>query len=369
VTQKKIIIAGTGNIGILLAKMLSKQGLKIFLIDQKEPKQIPNNCEFNKCNCGDITNLEKIVKDKQAIAIISCLPFSFHLNIAKIAIKYNLHYFDPTEDVQISKEIAKIAKNHNSSYIVPQNGLAPGFISIIAANLAKLFDPEKLNHLKLRVGAIPKHPIGELGYSANWSINGLVNEYLKDSEIIEDGIKKTVNSLTKKETLRIDGADYEAFLTSGGIGTLSESFATKTKNLNYKTIRYPGHLAAIKLLFNELKLRNDPETLIKILTNALPSDIQDRVLIHCQIEGKISGKTQIREFTADYPAIELFSQMQTAISWTTAASIAAIIELAMKNKLGKYGFKKLDNINIEDFLATQMGQLYKKYHQNFFAYK
>jgi saccharopine dehydrogenase (NAD+, L-lysine-forming) len=94
----------------------------------------------------------------------------------------------------------------------------------------------------MRVGALPQHPTGLLGYAFNWSPEGVVNEYLNDCEVIEEGQHKWVSSMEWIETIYVNGVKLEAFTTSGGLGTMCETFLDRVENLDYKTMRYPGHV-------------------------------------------------------------------------------------------------------------------------------
>lgn len=354
-TIKNILILGYGNIGSLLAKILKKSNFKIFIIDN----HLPDDIKFPHLEL-DITEhnnqLKKYINTNNIDSIISCLPYNLNKTIALFCKKNHLNYFDLTEDINTCKYIRNISKN--SKYIfMPQNGLAPGLIGILGNHLISECDNQHAEYLKLRVGALPENPIGSLGYACNWSIDGLINEYIKPSEIIENHKICKVPSLERKELIKINGNNYEAFLTSGGLGTLVFSLQGKVKNLNYKTIRYLGHLNKIKFLFDELKLRSKKKQLINILQKALPPDNNDRVLIHASVLGKFNHKLKIKEIIADYHSRKLFNQHYTAIAWTTASSMAAIIELISKNITKYQGFIEINKIHLNDLLNTQSGKL------------
>ncbi|MBT8441043.1 MAG: L-lysine dehydrogenase, partial [Gammaproteobacteria bacterium] len=246
--------------------------------------------------------------------------------------------------------------------MIPQNGLAPGFIGILGAAVARRFDADGLRHIRLRVGALPQNPIGQLGYAGNWSLHGLVHEYIADCETIEDGKVRTIPPLRNSEILRIFGAEYEAFSTSGGLGTMTDTFAGRVESLNYKSIRYPGHLDCMRLLLEELRFRNDPDALVERLADALPPDHQDRVLVHASVQGFVDGSLQTQEIVADYWPIELAGETRTAITWTTAASIVAIVEMVASRLLPQQGFVKQEDVPLEEFLKTSTGKLYAENH-------
>jgi saccharopine dehydrogenase-like NADP-dependent oxidoreductase len=213
----------------------------------------------------------------------------------------------------------------------------------------------------LRVGALPRHPTGQLGYAGNWSLEGLIHEYIADCDVIADGQRQKVAPLRNAESLRLDGVEYEAFTTSGGLGTLTETLKGQVETLDYKSIRYPGHLAGMRLLLEDLRFRQSPDELVKRIRYALPPDDEDRVLMHISAQGEIKGRLQTRVLVAHYDPIELAGKMRPAILWTTAASIAAVVELAASGKLPAKGFVKQEQIPLPVFLKTAHGKLFAKY--------
>jgi saccharopine dehydrogenase (NAD+, L-lysine-forming) len=321
---KSTVILGLGGVGCLVATMLRELGVSVRGIDIRQNPDVPDGIE---ALTGDVTDPDTM---KSALsgqdAVISCLPYQQTLAAAQAAHSLGLHYFDPTEDVQTTKEIRKMAASANH-VMIPQNGLAPGFIGILGSNLARRFDDEGLRHIRLRVGALPQNPIGQMGYAGNWSLHGLVHEYIADCEAIVNGEARRVAALRSPEIIRIFGEEYEAFSTSGGLGTMTDTFAGRVESLNYKSIRYPGHLNCMRLLLEELRFRNNPDALVELLRDALPPDDQDRVLVHASVQGHIKGRLQTKEIVADYEPLEIAGRSYTAITWTTAASIVAVVEL------------------------------------------
>ena len=300
----------------------------------------------------------KILKNHDAV--ISCLPYHLTLAVAQAAHKAGIFYFDPTEDVKTTEAVRKLAES-GTSVMIPQCGLAPGIIAIIGAHLAKKFDAGTIQSLKLRVGALPQNPAGQLGYAGNWSLEGLVHEYIADCDVIADGKRQKIPALRNEEILRIDGMEYEAFTTSGGLGTMTESFKGKVETLDYKSIRYPGHLAGMRLLLEDLRFRQRPDELIKRIRVALPPDDDDRVLIHISAQGEIKGRLQTKALVAQYNPLKIAGKMRPAILWTTAVSIASIIEMASSGKLPARGFVKQEDIPLPAFLSTTHGKLFAKY--------
>ncbi|HEU0117860.1 MAG TPA: saccharopine dehydrogenase C-terminal domain-containing protein [Alphaproteobacteria bacterium] len=356
-TIKKPLIIGLGGVGGLLASFLKEAGMQVTAMDQKKPKKMPAGIKFV---AGDVTNAKALLAQlKNHDAVISCLPFNLTIDVAKAAHKAGVFYFDPTEDVATTTAVRKLAKTAKKA-MVPQCGLAPGVIGIIGSHLAGQFDKGTLRHLKLRVGALPRNPTGQLGYSGNWSLAGLVHEYIADCDVIANGKRQKVLPLRNHEILRIDGSEYEAFTTSGGLGTMTETYSGKIQTLDYKSIRYRGHLDAMKLLLEDLRFRENPDELVKRLGYALPPDDEDHVLIHVSAEGAIKGRLQTKTLVAKLDAITVAGSMRPAILWTTAASIAAVIEMVSNGALKQKGFVKQEDISLPEFLKTKHGKLYAK---------
>jgi saccharopine dehydrogenase-like NADP-dependent oxidoreductase len=346
-----ILVLGLGKVGSLVASMLHEAGFTVTGADVDFHEEVPFAViPLNVNSTDELTNTMK-----EFDAVVSCLPYVFNLGVATVACELGVHYFDLTEDVPTTKAI--IGMSHASTAVMaPQCGLAPGFIAIVGASLAKKF--EKVRSIKLRVGALPCHPTGLLSYAFNWSPEGVVNEYLNDCAVIEDGVHKWVSPLEWIEKLVINGIQLEAFTTSGGLGTMCETYAGIVENLDYKSIRYPGHAKLMNFFFHELLMRDDRKKAGEILVNAKPPVSEDVVYVHASAEGWHQGRLAREEFVkAYYPKI-ITGRHWRAISWTTAASVCAVIELVNNGALPDKGFIKQEEIAIEKFLKTKNGRLY-----------
>src|SRR5690554_5784502 len=353
---KKIGVLGLGKVGSLVATLLSSK-YNVEGMDQAEAKE---KFPFDILK-GDVSN-DKSIRDflKDKDAVVSCLPYFLNIKIAKTAMEMKVHYFDLTEDIPTLHAIQKMAPN-SSSVLAPQCGLAPGFIGILGAGLYEQFS--EIRSVKLRVGALPLHPMGQLGYSFTWSAEGVINEYLNDAEVIHNGERKMLASLDDVEIININGRQYEAFLTSGGLGTMCETLEGKVDTLNYKTMRYPGHRDAMKLFLYDLQMKNNRDLAKDILNNALPLVDDDIVLVYAAVEGKINGQLRRKEFSASYRNVVINQKDWRAISWTTACSISAVVELVSEGKLKNKGFIKQEEIPFDLFIQSNFGSMYEKHKQ------
>jgi len=353
--MKKVLTLGLGKVGTLVAVLLSKK-YNVTGLDRQKP-HYKFDLPFQVIE-GDVTDqafMKKVMAENDAV--VSALPYYLNKTVAKIAHDQGVHYFDLTEDVDTTNYIRELSKTAKS-VMAPQCGLAPGFIGIVGAHLTKEFT--KVRDIELRVGALPKYPNGLMAYSFTWSPAGVINEYINDAEAIHNGERKMVTSLDGFEYINIGGREFEAFTTSGGLGTMCETYEGKVDTLNYKTIRYPGHGKLMKFLIQELILKDDKKLLSKILENAKPPVKEDVVYVYAVVEGWQGEKLFRNEYFKSFSPIEIEGRQWRAISWTTAASIAAVVEMVDNGSLPSKGFIKQEEIPFETFIKTQNGSLYKK---------
>ncbi len=346
-----VLVIGLGKVGGLVATLLHLNGHQVTGLDTKKNSKVP--FETIKGDVTDKKSLRKIIQ--QHHAVVTCLPYHLNQSVAEITHKVGKHYFDLTEDVPTTEAIIKMSKTAKG-VMAPQCGLAPGFIGIVGADLARRFD--KLRSIELRVGALPQHPRGLLGYAFNWSPEGVVNEYLNDCEVIKNGVRAKVPPMESIETIVIDGVQLEAFTTSGGLGTMCQTYEGKVDTLNYKTIRYPGHGKLMRFFFDELHMKNDREHAGKILVHAKPPVNDDVVYVHAAVEGWNGKKLGREEFVRSYYPKDIDGKTWRAISWTTAASVCAVVEMVANGELSKKGFIMQESIPLDLFLKTPTGKYF-----------
>ncbi len=286
-----ILIIGAGKIGTLIACMLSESNrynvyLADMAIDSFDPSHLGTQSEaitLLALKAEEKNTLTELIKRYKIAAIVSSLPYFANFPVAVAARENQVHYFDLTEDISNTEKVIELALNSPSAF-VPQCGLAPGFISIVAHEYMQHFDT--LDSVLMRVGALPVYPNNSLKYSLTWSTDGLINEYGTSCFGIKNGKKITLQPLEGKETIQIDGLLYEAFNTSGGLGTLAKTYESRVKTMNYKTLRYPGHCDKMRFLMNDLKLNDHRQILKEMLERAIPKTTQDVVLIYVAVSGK-----------------------------------------------------------------------------------
>jgi saccharopine dehydrogenase-like NADP-dependent oxidoreductase len=239
---------------------------------------------------------------------------------------------------------------------MPQCGLAPGFVSVVAYDVAKRF--ESLETVRLRVGALPQYPTNALNYNLTWSTDGLINEYCNPCEAIHEGKPIEVLALQGLEQFSLDGITYEAFNTSGGLGTLCETLAGKAREVNYKTVRYPGHAERMKMLVSDLKLGERRELFKDVLETAIPMTLQDVVLIFVTVTGRRAGRLTQESYASKIYSREINGTTWSAIQVTTAAGVCAMVDLMRENGLGLKGFVRQEDVPLDKFMANRFGRYY-----------
>ncbi|WP_298914244.1 saccharopine dehydrogenase C-terminal domain-containing protein [uncultured Algimonas sp.] len=352
--MNSIAVLGLGKVGTLAAQLLVDSGFVVTGVDmQADPDKHTHKVE--RIDVTDAASLGTLFADVDAV--LSCLPYHLNIGVADVAHAAGIHYFDLTEDVPTTNHVRKLAET-SKGLMAPQCGLAPGFVGIVGADLIAQFD--ECRSCRMRVGALPQNPTGLLGYAFNWSPEGVVNEYLNDCEVIEEGERKMVSAMEWQEKVFIDGLELEAFTTSGGLGTMCETYHGRVHNMDYKTMRYPGHFDLMNFFFHELLMREDREKAGRILVNAKPPVDQDVVFVHVAAEGHIGGKLSRKEFVGAYKPLEIAGRSRTAIAWTTAGSVVAVIEMVKAGKLPSNGFLKQEDIPLSDLLETRTGSFYTR---------
>lgn len=356
----KILVMGAGRIGVTVAVLLARTGdYTVFISDVANSynlsELIGDSLQFISLDVRSPNEVIQFVKVNKIDGIVSCLPYNLTIEVAKIASFCGIDYFDPTEDVATTKLVCELANTTTNSF-APQCGLAPGFISIAANSLMKDFDD--VENVKMRVGALTPNINNSLNYAFTWSIDGVINEYIKPCLAIENSELKLKPALSDLETLIVDNVHYEAFNTSGGVGSLVDSYLGKVKNMNYKTIRYPGHCSKMSFILNDLKLRDNPELVKEILTQVVPYTDDDKVVLSVAVQGKKNGKFCEMTYTKNLLPQIVDGNTYTAIQMATATGICTVIDIVIHEKQLS-GLVKQEQIALESFLSNRFGCYYK----------
>jgi saccharopine dehydrogenase-like NADP-dependent oxidoreductase len=358
--MRDVIVIGAGKIGATVAGLLARTGdYQVTLADRSsEVLDRLDRAERIRIAAADIDDSSKLVDLLNGqFAVLSAAPFHLTTRIAEAARAARTHYFDLTEDVASTRRVRELAADASTAFI-PQCGLAPGFVSIVGFDMAKRF--EVLDSVKLRVGALPQYPSNALNYNLTWSTDGVINEYCEPCEAIVNGARREVPPLEEREEFSLDGVTYEAFNTSGGLGTLCDTLEGKVRNLNYRTIRYPGHAVIMRALLNDLRLRDRRGVLKDILEHAVPTTLQDVVIVFVTVSGHKNGQFVQETYANKIYSRDVDGRTLSAIQITTAAAICTALDLLVTGHLPQSGFVRQEEIPLKVFLENRFGQAYAK---------
>ena len=270
--------------------------------------------------------------------VISAVSYAVNEAVTRAAIDAGVHMCDlgGNNDVVDRQTRLDAEARARGVTIIPNCGLAPGLVNILALTGMQTFD--SVEEIRLRVGGLPRHPRPPLNYQIVFSVEGLINEYTEPSEVIEDGEIRKVESMTGLETLLFPPpyGTMEAFHTSGGISTLARALKGRVRHLDYKTIRYPGHCDRFKTLLDLGFAASEPvlagtgvrtmrEMFTELLKRKLSFDEPDVVLARATFSGTVAAQHR----TLEYECIDSYDAQSrmTAMMRTTAfpTSITALL--------------------------------------------
>ncbi|HEY3495524.1 MAG TPA: saccharopine dehydrogenase C-terminal domain-containing protein [Polyangiaceae bacterium] len=366
----RVLVLGAGKIGRMIGALLTPTGdYQVGVGDHEEAaldlikKRVPAAQPLKV----DATNPEELRRVLTGYdAVVSALSYAYNPLVAEIAAESGMSYFDLTEDRETTRRVRAVAARARPGQVfVPQCGLAPGFVSIAAHDLALGFD--RLDRVYMRVGALPRFPSNFLKYNLTWSTDGLINEYCNPCEAIHGGELREVLPLEGLEHFSLDGVRYEAFNTSGGLGSLCETLAGRVRELNYKTIRYVGHRDYMTFLLHELRMDESRELLKQILERAIPVTFQDVVVVFCTVSGWRNGQlVQVSDARKIYNST-LNGENWSAIQITTASGLCVLLDLHRQGAFPEGGFVRQEQVKLATFLENRFGEHYRARAANLFS--
>lgn len=208
-----------------------------------------NICEPHQVDALDPESLHKFAEP--ADVLLSCVPYWMHPRVAAVAIRSKTHMVDMGGDTNVTWETLKhdeLAKQEGVT-ILPDSGLAPGLVNDLGNYLIESFD--ETESVRLFCGGLPQNPKPPFNYKLVFNIEGLVTEYMHNSDLIRDGKITQVETLTECEPIYIDGlGQMEAFHTSGGASTAPFTREGQVTTYEYKTIRFPGHCERMRIFLD-----------------------------------------------------------------------------------------------------------------------
>ncbi|HEV7518271.1 MAG TPA: saccharopine dehydrogenase C-terminal domain-containing protein [Thermoanaerobaculia bacterium] len=271
---------------------------------------------------------------EQGDILLDCLPGDQAPRLASLARRYHLHYANLTEYVEETEQVRQIAAGAEQGFLL-QTGLAPGFVDVLANGLYQRFCREhgttQAESLTMRVGALTANAHPPHYYGFTWSPIGVATEYIKPATVVRDFARTTRPSLSDLATIVLHGVRYEEALTSGGAADLPDVLAGKIRNLDYKTLRYPGHYAWVQSLLAEAPEGSDrTEYLQARMAATVPLVEDDQVVIYSAVEGRgADGNLHRLERSFDIHPLRVGARQLKAIQATTASSLAEAARLLL----------------------------------------
>jgi len=369
----KILVLGSGWMGSAIAYDIVRFGKdhQLGLADQNDDNlkstalKLGGKPELHSVHCQDNAAVAALIQNYDIV--ISALPYGFNARLTSIAIETKTHLLDLGGNSDIVREQLSCSKKAHSAgvIIIPNCGLAPGMSNIFAMTGFNQF--ENVDSIKARVGGLPQHPRPPLMYQLMFSVEGLLNEYVENAEIIEQGVRKFVPSLTGLESLSFGDAygELEAFYTSGGMSLLPEMLEGKVDHLSYKTIRYKGHCEKFRTLLDLGFAGSEPvmvgggvhtsrELFTELLRKKLTGSDQDVVLFRVDIKGKRNGRVAVLryEMTDRYDK----EARITAMMRTTAYPTSVIALMLADGEIAERGVYLPEQIIHGDRLTNELNK-------------
>jgi saccharopine dehydrogenase-like NADP-dependent oxidoreductase len=394
----KVLVLGGGKVGKSVAELLLACGegaYDVTLADRDDANlreaetniarmktMVQHRVEFTnkfkfataKVDASDRAAVLDLLRGKDAV--VCMLPYDLVAGIAEDANELGVHYFDVTEDVETTDRVKAIANSGRAKVaLVPQCGLAPGYIAIAGYEVARQFS--EIHELTLRVGALPQYPTNALHYNVTWSTAGVVNEYCEPCNVMLDGAMTRLPALEGLENFSFEGVEYEAFYTSGGVGSLIDTLVGEKRtcpesDVAYKTIRYPGHRNLMKFLLQDLRLGVehaapssggrvfDRRLAIDLLDHAIARTLQDVVVVFINCIGMKDGRREQVNFKRAVHATNMFGRVWPAIELTTAAGVCAMVDMHRRGKIPQKGFVRQEECSLEAFNDSLFGLAYER---------
>ncbi len=349
----RVLVIGTGKVGRAIVRKLGADGrFEVVALDAQPPPTLQGATTTHQIDVADPEILTALLATGDVV--VSACPHYLNPGIARAARAAGCHYFDLTESVASTSAVRECADGAATAF-VPQCGIAPGYVCVLAHDIATRFDA--VERLSLRAGCVPVNPVNRLKYNAMWSMDGVVHEYCEPCVALRDGRQVSLSPLEDREDLVIGGIAFEAFNTSGGLGTLPQTYQGRLQSLDYKSIRYPGHAELMRFLLEDLRFRERRQELRDLLAHNLPTTHQDLIALQVVAIGQRRGARE--QVTASQIFRHRDEDGGTAIEDTTASAICVMVDLLVQGRLPRHGFVRQEDVTLADFLASPFAAVYR----------
>jgi len=297
------------------------------------------------------------VRDKEAVlalmresdAVMSAIPYYFNFELAELAVEAGVHFSDlggNTEIVFKQKTLDAAAKKKNIT-IIPDCGLAPGMVNILAEHGIRQLD--KVQTVRIFVGGLPQDPEPPLNYQIVYSLEGVLDYYTTLSWVLRNGKRTQVTALSEIETVRFDGSvgELEGFHTAGGLSTMAFRYEGKIPTMEYKTLRYPGHAKIMEAIreLGLLELKPVDVKGVKVVPRDLvvaamgprltKPEAYDLVALRVVTEGTKDGKPK----KVGWELVDYYDKKHgiSAMERSTGYSLSITGQMQARGEIGKAG--------------------------------
>ena len=348
----RIAVLGAGIVGTAAAWDLTRRGHEVSVADTRSDA-VRRAAQLAGAEPASVDATDQAAVQRfldEFAAVVSAVPYALGLGVAQAAIAAGTHYFDfgGNPAVVARQLLLDGAARKAGVAVVPDCGLAPGLADVLAVGVVSNLGDGPIDEVRLRVGALPATPTGALSYQLAFNPAGLVNEYAEPCEILVDGKYATVEPLTEIEAVAWERwGPLEAFHTAGGSSSLPRRWEGRVHNLDYKTLRFPGHGAAFRAMLEIGLFDESPQTgsgvaprtvLLEALTRHLPSGAPDLVLMRVWATAIRKGTT----VTIGYQVEDVHDGQFSALARTTAFPTTALAHLVATGAVPTRGAVTMD---------------------------
>ena len=353
----RFVVLGAGLQGSACAfDLLRSEGVgKVVLADIQVDRLPPfldayrddPRLELVKVDANDDDQVRKVLTG--AVACMNALPYYFNAYVTRLAVEAGAHYADlggNTEIVRQQLELDEAAREKGIS-VIPDTGLAPGMVNILAA--AGIAEMDSVESVKIRVGGLPKDPKPPLNYQIVYSLEGVLDYYTTKSWVLRDGKPTEVDALSEIESVEFPApvGTLEAFHTAGGLSTMAWDYEGQIPTMEYKTLRYPGHAYIMKAIRELGLLGLDPVKVGDV--EVVPRDLfisvvdpklrkpesPDLVALRVEVVGELDGRPK----RVRYDLLDYYNPKTgvSAMERTTAYSLSITGQMQADGRIGKRG--------------------------------
>lgn len=302
----------------------------------------------HRLDASDANGVAAVVRG--TAAVMCAMPYTLNLALAHVAVAQRVHFCDlggNTEIVFRQRDELDDAAKANGVSVIPDCGLAPGLVNILAEMGIRRCD--SVTAVRLFVGGLPQHPEPPLNYQLVYSLEGALDYYTSRSWVLRDAKRQQVTALSEREPVRFAPplGELEAFHTAGGLSTMAFRYEGKIPTMEYKTLRYPGHAQIVEAMrdlgffaLDGVDVKGQRvvprDVAIAILDPKLRKPgSPDLVALRVVVEGKSGGKAVRHE----YEIVDRFDASRgiTAMMRTTGYSLSITGQMQAEGAIGVAG--------------------------------